>query len=236
MGSIRSVSRPYVPWIVASGILAGNVAIVCWFQAEYRNVLRIPEYLQIGATLLSSLLLFDTLMAVCWYAHLTRRLSESSHAQYSLAFADHQQSNKPIVFTERAENPQDGRFHYQIHNVGHGVAINVWYIDETGGERRLRSLGALGAGATRVLIGEVEGHFRNNPGQFRHLLAAEGIITRTAQWTVTINVRGEAAGSDMQHRLARFEPVRKERSVDKLLEDEWRNFKVQLDEVKLLPK
>ena len=52
-------------------------------------------------------------------------------------------------------------------------------------------------------------------------LFAEGLITRTAQWTVTINVRERASGSEMRN--TPFEIPFKEtgRTFEQLVADEW---------------
>mgnify|MGYP003346867624 CR=1 FL=1 len=177
----------------------------------------------------TGLLLFDNLAVVWWYAHLTGELARTSRKQFDLAAAQHLQANKPIVITERIEDPHTRAFHYFIRNVGAGTAINVWFLDDDSKvSPRVRSLGALAAKGSRLLIAEVEGSLCNSGGNFRHVLAAEGIISRTSQWTLTLNARSSQAGGEMTHCLARITAVDSSRTIEQLIKDEWADLRIQL--------
>jgi hypothetical protein len=68
---------------------------------------------------------------------------------------------------------------------------------------------------------------RDAGGEFRHILAAEGVATRTTRWTLTGNVRGAQQGSSMKgHLIELRHPNRK--SIDQILADEGERVLAQL--------
>ena len=183
-------------------------------------LLGFPVFLVAEEDWLGAILSFSTVYILTWTLIAVWSYAEIARDQLGTQRAEWRIANKPIVVTERMEEPRPRDCNYYIRNVGMGTAINVWYVDEIGGQRRLRSLGALAPNGSRLLIGEIENHLRKSNGVFRHLLCAEGIISRTAQWTVTVNARAQMAGGAMTHRLADIKQVKHERSIESLLTDE----------------
>jgi hypothetical protein len=195
-------------------------AIVCLGAVYATAVLSFEIYRPHGLTydglwttrlgITTSLFLAANFVAVWWYAKLTQTIASTAQQQYRLgleeskaAAAERIQANKPIVVTVREEDGAGG-YHYFLHNVGRGTAINLWYVDTSSPDApwRPRSLGALGPGGRRLLNRDLEKPLCDGGGICKHLLIAEGIPTRTTRWTVTINARTTQAGGDMRHDLA----------------------------------
>lgn len=158
-----------------------------WFGAEY-------------VTAWTALQAVATILAFCvaaWYASIAQRQLRAFITEASIG-------HEPIVFTVREEDPGKANdFHYFVLNVGKGTAVNVWYLDRKPGDGKWRqqSLGALGAGQRRILVDTLEQPLRDAGGDIRHVLAAEGVATRTTRWTLTSNVRGTQQGSHLRGHL-----------------------------------
>jgi hypothetical protein len=127
---------------------------------------------------LSTLLLFDNLLAVWWYSVMTREQLNVAKQQADLENEARRQQHQPVVVTRRDRT--SGK--YFLRNVGAGLALNVYGVwpDQKGDYSTLR-FGSLGAGAERPLAGFEEiivlpklGH-----GGGPHLVIAEGVHTRT---------------------------------------------------------
>lgn len=128
--------------------------------------------------------------AAAWYARIAKMQLEAFLVESRIG-------HKPIVFTVRDILPdQFFRKHYFLLNVGKGTAINVWYADKPTGANawRVLPLGAIGAGQNRLLVNELEQPLRDNDGDYRHIIAAEGVASRTTRWTLTGNARGARPG------------------------------------------
>jgi hypothetical protein len=160
--------------------------------------------------LASGLLLFDNLCVLWWYAHSTRELVRKAESQQRIleaqlgqAQAEYKESQrqllvsqKPVVYTERVEDPDHtGRVNYFVRNAGGGPAVNVYYIglfDLMFGEPI--SLGALAAGDARLLPTRVNSFLQEGHGGIKYVLLGEAHFTRTTQWTPTLNIRTQTAG------------------------------------------
>lgn len=153
--------------------------------------------------------------AAAWYARIAKR-------QLDAFLAEARIGHKPIVFTVRDILPdQPLRKHYFLLNVGKGTAINVWYADKpTGADTwRVQSLGALGAGQNRLLVNELEQPLRDDNGDHRHIIAAEGVASRTTRWTLTGNARGTDQGSTVTGCLIRLRNPHRD-TLEAILTDE----------------
>lgn len=175
------------------------------------------------------------LVVLWWYADTTRLLLEStrkqvavSQAQYVHALRISRIGHKPFVVVERIQR-EDGYFHYYVRNIGPGLAVNVWFIREAADGSYIRqSLGALGPNGSRVLFGAFEGDLCNRDGVFPFALLAEGLLSRTAQWTATVNVRERTRGGEMLSQPLPLRQTRVARNIEKLLADEWPAIREQL--------
>ena len=233
---------------VAGALVPVNLAVWLMFEWIRPRLLSYDALWNARTGVWAALLLFDNLVVVWLYVRFTADLVSASHQQYEVTkeelqlarkeaqavAADRLQANKPIVVTIREEDKVGG-YRYYIHNVGRGTAINVWYADLHDDVWRIQSQAALGAGEQRLLLGEVEGRLRNNPGEFKHLIVAEGIPTRTTRWTVSINVRSKVGGGSVHHLLAALQNPREGQSVDALLTAEGSVLRRQLGEAGFPP-
>jgi hypothetical protein len=152
--------------------------------------------------IVQALLLFDTLIIVWIYTVAAQQQAQASTSLFELSRKENNrarvarwQESKPIVFTDRRDEPQLGEGNYQIvmRNVGGGFAVNVYCL--LGTDPKVPSLWALGAlapGAERVLHKDV-------PFDEPHVVIAEGVHTRTRRWNPTLNAAGAAGG--YVHRL-----------------------------------
>jgi hypothetical protein len=135
--------------------------------------------------------LLANFVVVWWYAWLTRGLLQESRTlaqitanQFKLAQtrASNEQKlrwsdNKPLVATVA----NGGRL--WIRNVGGGPALNVFYLASDPGAEPI-GLGSLGVGQERQLP-----HGLSEPtDNWRHILVAEGLSSRTRRWNPMLNV------------------------------------------------
>lgn len=142
-----------------------------------------------------------------WYAYLTRQLAAAAQRQLAQAGKEYLERNKPVVFIDRWEHPeQPGNFHYVMRNVGGGFAVNVYYFGYDNLLAVPTSLGSLPSGHERRLPDSVNQLLIDGHGGLKHLLVAEGPYSRTTQWTASINLRSQSAGQhhgQVLHALAR---------------------------------
>ena len=66
-------------------------------------------------------------------------------------------------------------------------------------------------------------------GVFPFALFAEGLVTRTAQWTATINVRERMRGTEMLSKVLPVEPRKESRTIEKLIADDWHAIREALE-------
>ena len=126
--------------------------------------------------------------AAFWYAWNARRQTTAILAQQALAQMEHIQRNKPVVYIDRVEHSHDPtNFHYVLHNVGGGFAINVYLYDESLSVPV--AVGSLASGEQRTLPAVLNRQLCDGHAGSRHLVLAEGPFSRTTQWTPTLNLR-----------------------------------------------
>lgn len=137
--------------------------------------------------LLSSLLLWSTLIVVWWYAKLTRDNFELARKQFSA-------SNRPCVVLDwqRTPAPTPGRpggYVYVAHNIGPGLAVNVVYVrDPSAPKPDVFHIGALAAGGSVEVPGELRSTLVNENAfdRRRHVLVAESIVDGV--WIASANL------------------------------------------------
>ena len=133
--------------------------------------------------------------AAFWYACIARRQSTALVAQQELAQTEHIQRNKPVVYIDRVEHSNDPtRYHYVLHNVGGGFAINVYVYDQS--LNGAVAVGSLASGEQRVLPEAINRQLSDSRAGARYLVLAEGPFSRTAQWTPTLNLRTPTEAAD----------------------------------------
>ena len=116
-------------------------------------------------------------------------------AQQALAQTEHIQRNKPVVYIDRVEHSNDpARYHYVLHNVGGGFAINVYLYGES--LSAAVAVGSLASGEQRILPADLNRELCEGHAGSRYLVLAEGPFSRTAQWTPTLNLRTPTQGAD----------------------------------------
>jgi hypothetical protein len=148
-----------------------------------------------------------------------------------IARAEQRTAQRPIVVTVRDTDPSTPGVHYYAVNVGRGTAINVWYAAQQNNELWSRlSLGALGPGERRRLPDAIAHALRNEAGDLLHVVAAEGVHTRTTRWTLTANMRGLHRGDSMRHQLIKLRKPERE-SLMRLLKTESGNIARQLQRI-----
>ncbi len=243
--------------LTASTVVLAFVAFGLFETLRSREMSWDGLYATRGA-ILGAVLLFANLMVLWWYARRTsdmasatkemaqqtaaaaaaaeasatstRESAEAAKAQAEFLRIQHLQANKPIVFTERIVDTADRRaFHYYARNVGGGIAVNVWYVGhDLAGRRIALSLGALGPGEKRLLPDTIEPLLCDRPGDFRHAVFAEGIVSRTSRWSVTLNVRGHDPGTEMTSGLAESLDTREPETFREYLNVRWPAIDAQL--------
>lgn len=169
----------------------------------------------------SAVLLFANLIVLWWYAKRT----EQNVRLFSVA---QRQANKPIVTIDYRPDDSTSGGHYWIRNVGPGVSINVWLLSFDNGCVVLESIGALGPHDSRHPPSPVRVALEHRTAV---IVCAEGLVSRTAQWTVTVSARGGASTKELSTHLC---PLSEEttRSLahgiplpfNELLRSEWRSF------------
>jgi len=217
-------------WPTALGLLVANVLV--W--AVCRFLFLSPR----GATLwqdqmsvIQALVLVDTLLVVWWYTDVTATLAkqsakqvEVSEKQFGQAWAAERIRHKPFVVAVRVP-VSGGGYEYHIRNIGPGLAVSVWHVQDNQGSLSSLCLGALGPGESRALP---EALLRplcdaTNPQPFA--LFAEALWTRTAQWLATVNVRGVGSGSDVFNQFIEVKEANEVRSIADILKVESSNVR-----------
>ena len=168
--------------------------------------------------------LIANLVVLWWYADTTRHLLEASRQQitvserqHAVAWRTHREANKPFVVVERIEDALRG-YHYYLRNIGPGIAVNVWLVQLTpDGQLTRQPLGPMAPQASKLFSGAVEEQLCNQDGLFPFALFAEALITRTAQWNVTVNVRERRRGGEMRSAVFPIEPRDESRTIEEVL-------------------
>lgn len=178
--------------------------------------------------LLQGLLLLDTLLVIWWYADLTASLRRASYRQLVLgqqqfrhALGVERIRHKPFVVAVRTELEDTG-YAYFVRNIGPGLAANIWYVHEQpDGSCSKRPLGALGPGDSKRLPDDIDRKLCDHDGLFPFGLAAEGLVTRTAQWTATVNLRQRSRGGEIMSQVFPVTAKPHHRQIDTLLSEQW---------------
>jgi hypothetical protein len=212
----------HVPWLPTYG-LAVAVAVLGYVATVLSLVLFFPKADKIAVT--DAYVTIVGLVVLCWYAHLTRRIAETG-------VTVREEANKPFVVLERGTDPdRPGYFQYWSHNIGPGVAVNVFHVapsdaPETAGYV-VSSLGALGPQARRLLPAQLNSHYCEANGQALTVaLVAEGIYTRTGgnRWMCTLNALTPTG--EVLHQIRWTNTGRK--TILKLLEERWADIRPDL--------
>lgn len=177
-------------WPTAAGLVVFSV--ILWRASVWLGATN-------NTTLVQNIVLLDTLLVLWWYTHETARLAEN-------AVITERVRQKPFAVVAREPLSGDA-FEYRIHNVGSGLAVNVWWVtQEPDGSLKPQPLGALGPNDSRRLPEALLRPLcdqRNVPG---FALLAEGLFTRTSKWTATFNYRGAAPGSEVRSTFFPMQP------------------------------
>jgi hypothetical protein len=200
--------------------------------AVYGVVLAIVFYAGAGskwAEITTAYFAIANLLVLWWYAHNTRQQVEVGLQQYELAFRQRRETNKPFVVIERVTDLRAGNAHYAIRNIGPGVAVNVFHVVHKPGSvskirragvPRFESLGALAPGAQRVLPETLEQPLRDAKGESHGaVLVAEGIATRTARWSCTLNAL--APSGEVLHRIQPLAVQDENIEISNVLDGAW---------------
>jgi hypothetical protein len=163
----------------ASGIAMIGVALAVWLQRE-QVIMQAAE-------------LKDAMQQAKQQTAAMNAQLETAKSQMQLEQRDYIVRNKPVVYTNRREDPErKGNVHYVAHNAGGGFAVNVFYFDVS--LATPIAIGSLAAGEERVLPQTVNNFLQEGGAGTRHLVVAEGPYTRTTQWSATFNLRTQEAG------------------------------------------
>jgi hypothetical protein len=133
----------------------------------------------------------------------------ATERELRLSGKDYIERNKPVVFCDRVEHPADeNNFHYVMRNVGGGFAVNVYFLDGDHDGPPI-PLGSLSSGEARRLPARVNMGTVRGAGGTVFILVAEGPVSRTTQWTPTLNYRTSDIsvhdGGQVLHRVAQVE-------------------------------
>lgn len=163
--------------------------------------------------------------------------SQASAAKDQLARwdKDYIERNKPVVFCDRWEDPNNARnFYYVMRNVGGGFAINVYFIDASEPTAIALALGSLASNSERKMPEAVNDALVAASAGARHILIAEGAPSRTTQWTPTLNYRTAANDIRRGHVQPRVADVAAPASRDEpqsLMEFRHNNQRALLDQL-----
>jgi len=194
--------RPYIPYIGA--LLALNVVLALAFEVIRPGRLSWDGLWNARTAVWAGLLLFDNLIVVWWYAHLTREVATSTRdaahsatTQARISLEQQKESRRPCVviewqFTKRSVPHFPDGHTYIARNVGRGLALNVVYVEDldatTVGDRL--HIGALASdGYVELppeLVQQLNREAEQPIGRTRHVLIAEPVDGD--EWIVTENL------------------------------------------------
>lgn len=113
-----------------------------------------------------------------------------------------------------------------VHNIGPGVAVNVFVVVPVSPtEPHARLIGSLGAGQDFTPSIGVFGN--GHSMTISHLVVAEGVHSRTAQWTVSLNAALEGG---LFHRMADYHISDHRLSLQEFLQLHWSSLFKQLQD------
>ena len=164
------------------------------------------------------------LVVLWWYADTTQEQARISQSQLDVTIGAHRIAHKPFVVVERIQEGEG--WHYYLRNIGPGLAVNVWLVQEQpDGRPQQQTLGSLGPNGSRLLYGPLERRLCAEDGVFPFGLFAEGLVTRTAQWTATVNVRERMRGTEMRNQPLPVRQTDEPRTIEQLLIEEWNEIR-----------
>jgi hypothetical protein len=173
--------------------------------------------------LAQGLLLLDTPLVVWWYTDVTAQLARTSEAQRIRTQSSELVHNRPVVVGVLKDV-------YGVQNVGPGLAVAVWLVAEgSDGLFDRFLLGALGPSDFRPLPPRLREHL--NHGRQAFALLSEGIWTRTAQWTLTVNGVGNRHHPGIFSRFVPIADVQGDRSVDEVIQSEGQSPRAALTSI-----
>ena len=215
----QSWFRRHARWLILVLVGYALTLTVTWLMGRAADWMNVTTAYFVAANLI----------VLWWYADTTRLLLETSRRQIEIGQAQYDQlirqsriSHKPFVIVERVQRDDSNAFRYFIRNVGPGLAVNTWIVQEnTDGSPRLQSLGSLAPNGSRLLSDIVERDLCDNDGVFPFAIFAEGIASRTAQWTATANVRERHRGGEMRNQPLAVRLTGKTRTIEQLLNQAW---------------
>lgn len=187
--------RSLGPFLAAYGAWIALLAashVLLWLALE--QAWRVWPPIDIWAVrmyLVSGLLLFDNLCVLWWYADSAKRQAQATEDETRENRLARWRESKPTVFIELGEfvpvvdQGSDEPYTlptFLIRNTGNGPALNVFLVMHIDTPTAAPiALGALGAHEQRSID---YGH----SGEFRYVIVAEGLATRTRRWNATLNL------------------------------------------------
>lgn len=197
--------RPYVPYVAGLGVL--NAVIIVLFEFLRPAALSWDGLWNARTAIWAGLLLFDNLLVLWWYAHLTGEVAKSTTTQAAVSQRQQDQSERPCVLIEWQFAPpslatQPAGHTYVARNVGRGIALNVLHVEDLDSPNlELLHIGALEPGQSTqlptALVERLNVEERDHLERKRHLLIAEPV--GGTEWIVTEN-RMEPGGR-LSHRV-----------------------------------
>lgn len=186
----KQVGFWHIPAWVWAIFVALNVAavVVLWRWYGYS-----------GADGLQAVILTDTLVALLWYASLTKEVADGTWQQVRLSNEVLLRSSRPYVVIECVQGEVPGSHYYYVKNLGLGPAINVVHRyadpnedDPMSGWQHLGSVSATAqARVPETLYLRLEQNRTRPFGAHRHIVLAESV---TGEWTESENLVEDASG------------------------------------------
>jgi len=202
-------------WRTALGLLVFNVAAWGTFRVTFMRSSQTLWQDQMG--LWQSLLVADTLLVIWWYTDVTANLARTADKQLFHASVSERIRHKPFAVVVRVPLTNDG-YEYCVRNVGPGLAVSVWWAElAPNGQVQRRCLGALGPGDSRTLPDDLLRELCDQEQSRPFALLAEGLWTRTSQWTGTVNLRGQGRGADVSSQFVAIPDREGETPIEALL-------------------
>ena len=172
-------------------VFGGLVALVISIGVTDWNA----EVSAVRVSIITVYVLVVTLALVWRNTIVTRAIAKTAREQIELQRVELRIAHKPFVVTDLSSERG-----YFIQNLGPGLAVNTYMVvPQDDGKWMVHELGGLGPGQ-HARVDAVHVGIANEGPARKHVIFAEGLFTRTAQWTATLNVVGD-------HRVAHRPPV-----------------------------
>lgn len=222
---VREFSARYGVWILAFVFVDAGL----WFAFDRVRPRPIDgvQFWTLRLLVVSGILWLNNLFVLWWYAHRTEQ-------QYALSVVLRREANKPVavidhrrVLASNETGPEHDR--YVVRNIGPGLAVNVFHVTRQVDNRvggpfvgpvDVKVVGALEAHGERLLPLFLEHSLQEAVGYGRRVvIVAEGLVTRTARWTVTANALGPSG--ELMHRLVSLPKPEPNDRLNEWLERHW---------------